>query len=726
MGKNSAFDWNGRHTPAWAAINGAGVSALTASVGYLADAPLWVGLAEGAAGAVAAAAIATHRRYSPGHRVYRAATWLAAGGWTSWAMASGPWATWWPVTTLAAGATLAWGCSAAYEAYEADLPERRRLEAEQTKREATGDAWEDRLHRVCGVAGCTVAAVEEWETGMGYTIEVQLPEGGTTVDHIKPHALALRSDLRLKAGCSLEVDQGEDYGTVIIRVNTKDAIAELVPLPTDGLDTPRTINAPFSLGVFRDGYDAEAMLRYHCGLIIGQIEGGKTNLLNVINAQLLRCNDVLLWHIDTTGAGITLPWLRSWAREGSADVPVIDWAANTPEEAVAMLKVAVEIIEARKMGYQDLMYQVNDDKVPVGPDLPEIIIIADEVAQLPDSVQQGISDVINTGRASGVRAVNSALRGTRDMVTAAMKEMTRLRIAMRVSDESEYHHVFSDARGIKKGDAPVQGSGFFEYDNSGPRAFKAYRIEPTDIARISPAVAKYRPALDEVSLNIASANIYKQRWERTLPKLYKPGTPLAPAAQAILDRAAPAPLPTTPAGPMAATPDPSEGLRGMLKNLFPATGGDQPPAPATPAAGQVPAQPSPSPVPPTPAPQPEPVDLATRQQFAQVLDDATWHLAPVPSELPPPPALGTAQALAEVTDPVQLRALAIIAEAGPAGIGVTALADRLSTEPGMSAHRATVQRWMTTWAVAGHVVRQGSGSQVTYIRPWHDRIGRSA
>jgi S-DNA-T family DNA segregation ATPase FtsK/SpoIIIE len=717
MGKNS-IDWTGRHTPAWAAINGAGISALTASVGYLADAPLWVGLAEGAAGALAAAAVATRRRYAPGHRLYRAAAWLAAGGWTSWAMSTGPWASWMQPTALVAGTTLAWGCSVAYEAYEADLPERRRQEAEQAAREEAGDAWEDRLKRVCGVAGCQVVAVEEWETGMGYTLEVQLPPGGHTVDDIRQHTLALRADMRLKAGCSLEVEQGEDYGTVIVRVNTKDAIAELVPIPMDGLSVPRSINDSMALGVYRDGFDAEACLRFHCGLIIGQIEGGKTNLLNVINAMLMRCNDVLIWHIDTTGAGITLPWLRSWAREGTADRPAIDWAANTVEEAVLMCRVAVEIIEARKLGYQDLMYQVNDDKVPVSADLPEIFIISDEVAQLPEAVQQGISDVINTGRASGVRSVNSALRGTRDMVSAAMKEQTRLRIAMRVSDESEYHHVFSDARGIKKGDAPVQGSGFFEYDGAAPRAFKAYRIEPSDIPVIAAETARYRPVLDEVSRNIPSGQIYAERWERTLPSLYKPGTPLSPAAQKIADRV-PAPVPQAPASPAQNAPQngPHEGLSGLLKNLFPVSGAQPPAEPAAPAPAPVPAD--------IPAPA-EPVDTATRQEFNRVLDDATWHLGDPVENLPAPPALGAATAPAEVTDPVQLRALEIIDQVGPAGIGVTALADRLSAEPGMSAHRTTVQRWMSTWAVGGQVVRQGSGSQVVYIRPWHDPISRTA
>ncbi|MDH6130371.1 hypothetical protein [Kitasatospora sp. GP82] len=704
--RQSPIDWTGGHTPAWAAINGAGISAVTATAGYLAHAPLWIGPAEGAAGAIAAAAVATRRRFSPGHRVYRAATWLVAGGWTSWAMETGPWSSWWPATALIAGATLAWGCSAAYEAWEEEAPARRAAAEAQAQREKTGDAWEERLERVCRVAGCHVIGVEEWETGKGYSIEVELP-GGTTVDAIASQAMALRSDLRLPRGCTLEVDQGEDYGVIVIRVNTVDGIAQLIPFPEDLSRT--SINNPFSLGEFRDGEKSLASLRFHCGLIIGQPEGGKTNLLNVINASLGRCDDVLIWHIDTTGAGITLPWLRSWAREGTASKPVVDWSASTVDEALLMLCVAEEIIAVRKRDYQDLMYAVNDDKVPVDHTRPEIIIIADEVAQLPQPVQDGINAVINTGRASGVRAVNSALRGTRDMVSASMKEMTRLRIAMRVSDESEYHQIFNDPRGLKKADAAVQGSGFFEYDNSAVQAFKAYRLEPKDIARISQVVAGYRPVMDEISLGIPSADVYRTRWERTLPQLYKPGTPLSPAAQEILDRAPAVPTPTIISTESAApAPGKGDGLDALRAMLFPVSGGDpQPPAEPADAA-------------PAPAPMADP---AIGRAFGQVLDDATWHLAPETVDLPQPPALGVVPPT-DITDPVQLRTLELIDASGPDGRGASALVRELTAE-GTTRDRGTVQRWLTTWAASGLIVRQSrDGGQVAYIRPWHDQPQR--
>ncbi|MGI5341895.1 hypothetical protein ACQEVS_33065 [Streptomyces sp. CA-181903] len=388
-------------------------------------------------------------------------------------------------------------------------------------------------------------------------------------------------------GCGLEITTGRDYGTAIIRVSTRNALAAVIPYPRKL--RRKSINAGLTFGKFKDSSKATTdLLRFHCGLVIGQPEGGKTNLLNVINAELAQCSDVLLWHIDVTGAGVTLPWLRSWARDGSAIAPVVDWAASTVDEALVMLQVAEEIIAVRKREYQDRMFDADDDKIPVDDSVPEIIIVADEVAQLPLSVQKGLDTVINTGRASGVRAVNCALRATREMASPAMKEMTRLRIAMRVSDESEYQHIFSDFRGLKKEDAPYKGSGFIELGTEKARPFKAYRLKPKRISGISQEVALFRPRLDEVSLKIPSVQFYRERWARTLPLLYTDTNVLSAAAKKILDTTTPAPTPTP-------TPSENNGIPGLdLDALFPTRRKSpyhRPPPPPSPSKAPTPLPP---------------------------------------------------------------------------------------------------------------------------------------
>ncbi|MDJ0347143.1 hypothetical protein QMK19_38890 [Streptomyces sp. H10-C2] len=706
--KPGRLDWTAAHPPAWAATNAAGVAVVTAAAGHLAHMPPVIGLAEGVAGAVASVAVATHRRWSTPNRVYRASAWLLTGGWTSWALAVGPWSSWAPVATLAAGTVLGWGCNAAFREYEQSAPARRAEAEAQARREETRGSWEDRLQRICGIEGCQVVGVEEWEPekgeeSCGYTIEVTLP-AGETLAAVQQRADSLRADLRLPMGCGLEINHGKDYGTAIIKVETANAVARTFPYRIDRALTPGSVNDPIEAGRYKDGKRfSTTALRYHCGLVIGQPEGGKTNLLNVVNAELARCVDVLIWHIDVTGAGVTLPWLRAWARDGTAHAPVVDWSASTVEEALIMLRVAEEIIATRKRDYQDRMFAVNDDKIPVDESVPEIIIVTDEAAQLPMSVQKGLDTVINTGRAAAVRAFTCVLRGTRDMASPSMKEMTRLRIAMRVSDEAEYMHIFSDSRGIKKEDAAYQGSGFVEEGNGKPQPFKAYRIEPQDVMSIAKSVAGYRPKLDEVSLGIESAEFYKQRWARTLPLLYSNTDVLSKAAKAAMNGT-----------PVTATRLPDTETQTApggvdMDALFPSLG--KKPQPPTAPARQT---------------ESESQHADSTRAFRQVLDDATWTLGDddtAAEPLPAPPTLGpVSQADMVIKDRAQLHALDVLRQAGSAGLGVTALYDAIKDHPEYARDRSTLHRWLPRWAAYGHVVRVDRGSgQVAYVAAEYHR-----
>ncbi|MFE2601714.1 hypothetical protein ACFXCZ_35470 [Streptomyces sp. NPDC059396] len=701
--KPGMLDWTAPHGPAWAAINAAGVSATIATAGYLADAPLYTGAAQGLVGAVASLTVSTARRYSGGHRAYRCAAWLAGGGWTSWAMAAGPWSSWWPALALGAGTILAWGCNAAWAEWETEAPERRREAELRARREQRAGDWIDRLERVCRISGATVVGVETWAEDAGYTVEIDLPPGPTTVDDVARYTDSLRADLRLPHGCTLEVTRGVTHGSALIAVNTVNLLARLLPYPA--ADTaPRTVKGPLNVGKNRDATPAFGILRSHCGLIIGQPEGGKTNLINVINAELARCPDALIWHIDTTGAGITLPWLRAWAIDGTASRPVVDWSASTVDEALAMLRVAEQVIAQRKRGYQQRMFEVNDDKVPVGADLPAIIIIADEVAQLPMSVQAGMDTVNNTGRAVAVRSVNCALRGTRDMVSASQKEMTRWRIGMRVSDASEYQHLFSQYQNIDPEDAQEQGSGFMEWDGGKPRPFKAYRILPEDISTIANRVSDIRPVMDEISLQIDDSAVYRDRWARTLPALFDAKIPLAPAARALLSDA-PTPVPSADAAPVGPSTDPG-GLD--MEKLFPmSVPKDYEPEPrkAPEKTGSGPADP----------------------EFTRVMDDAMWHMDRTPPEWPAAPAGEPRPTLAPVpvqsphglTDPAQIRALELLAEARTDGLGATRLEELLRAE-GYTTTRQTAQEWLARWLTRGWLAKlRRDGGRVAYVLSEH-------
>src|SRR5690606_34580655 len=91
--------------------------------------------------------------------------------------------------------------------------------------------------------------------------------------------------------------------------------------------------------------------------------------------------------------------LRPWL-DGQAERPAIDWVATDEAEATRMLDFAVAAIQ-RKVAYADLMEQVDDDKVPSSAEIPHIIVISDETADLPAAVKQRLVELSNQiGRAS--------------------------------------------------------------------------------------------------------------------------------------------------------------------------------------------------------------------------------------------------------------------------------------------------------------------------------------
>lgn len=230
-------------------------------------------------------------------------------------------------------------------------------------------------------------------------------------------------------------------------------------------------------------------------------------------------------HIDVTGAGISLPWLHSWAVDGTARVPLIDWTADTIEEAHILCDTVIAGIGARKAGHQDLL--TEDDKLTVTHDLPEILVAVDEIAELTPGLLRKLDTIVNTGRAVRVRVLVCGLRATQDVITAAMKKQSRVRVGMRVSDPEELSHLFPTGGGrINPKAAPYKGCGFYSSPDeddvvSDPTAFKGYRIKPKQIRALSIAYADRRPQLEPVFLDTEPALYYASRWGRILPRIYK-------------------------------------------------------------------------------------------------------------------------------------------------------------------------------------------------------------
>ncbi|MGW0867016.1 DNA translocase FtsK [Streptomyces sp. NPDC002611] len=555
--------------------------------------------------------------------ITRAASWFTATTWTSWALASAPLGT----TGWAVGAGLgAIGLALNAGASRSEPTRKERKALLKLRRESVGilRAWEDRLARVARIEGCEGVDINWWPAKVGYTVEINLPAGGTTADDLNGYGPKFAADMRLPDGCGVDIYPGANRGTILVEVTLEDVMSKDIPYPEDFSEL--TITERFPIGLHRNGQYALGALCNDCGVLIGETDAGKTNQLRVVTAQLARMPDALIWAIDTTGGGVALPWLTPFATEGTAIAPIIDWIANNDDEARLMTNLAIEGIAARKAGYQQLMREKKtDNKLPVSREIPAVIILVDETASLPHDVKENLDRIINEGRAMRVRVLICGLRATQDVITAAMKLQAKWRVGMTVSDAEELAYLFPGYIKIDPKDAPVAGSGWNMHTRLGPRKpspFKGWHIYDEITDKVCAATAGRRPTLDAITLDVPAGVAYPGRWARTLPVLYK-GQQLTEAAQRVIYEAgeiieaaallADLPEPAAASAPAAGTPLGYEAFGGGTAELFAAveaniTGSAAGATPATAPVQPVPAAAAATIVPP-PTPRIDPREL---------------------------------------------------------------------------------------------------------------------
>lgn len=582
------LDWDAGHGPVLGPLNTAAASLNIAFVDYeLAHhhlAHLGPGWVAGAAGAGLIGSMISGRRkkVTRGALVIRAASWLGVGGWCSWAAMEGPW------TGTAIGALLAGavGLGLAIEGvhHHEETVADEKIRHDAVKRAASMDAkrreiaeeWTERLQRVVTGSQVQIIGVEHWESGGGFTLDGDCA-GGTKWKDFKAFEDALAADAKLPEGCGVEVSNGRDRAAVLLRVATVNAFIDDVPYPEDYSEL--SINEPAPFGVHRDGEQAAATLRELAGLAVARRGAGKTNLMNVGLAQGCRMVDNIDWVIDLNGGGLALPWLHAWHDAGRPGKKPIDWVADTPQKALDMAEAAVRIAKARKVGYKKREIEANDDKLPVGPDVPAITIRCDEIAELfsPRARQNQILkragdalvQLMELARAAAVNEFLAALRATQDVIAEPqILKQSGFRIGMQ-SDEAELAYLCGWGDKVKPEDIPYAGCGVMKVGQDLARPFKAYRITPQKIAKVVVETANRHPDLDELSVK-AAGEAYQRRWEKTdhlfgigdIPALVASGEaedsvyekpqrgtgvtadwgtpaapPAAPDAQAVIDRA---------------------------------------------------------------------------------------------------------------------------------------------------------------------------------------------
>lgn len=554
-----------RFGPIWGTL-AAGTGAI-ASAGVLEGLPLplaAVGTVAGAGGAM----LASGMQELPARRtLWRGACWLAAGCWSTWAAAttvSGAW----QLGSLAVGALSAgWVATAGEHRRRKETIRRQQAAAEAEARtiaaaeaalaDAPAREWSERIARVAEI-NVDVDHVQPWPAGNGYTVHLRLPPGGVQFEDLARKVTALASDADLPVGCEVNLRRGGTRRAVLLDVSTvAGTLEKIVHLPDI---TPRTVNDDLDIGLLRTGEPAEVNLRFHCAAMAGQTDAGKSNQLQVLNARLAQCVDVVLWHIDLTGGNLSRAWVRPWYR-GDNTHPIIDWVAADQKQATWMLDAALAIIDGRRSQYDAVMEAAGDDKIPVSPELPEIVIVVDEIHRLPAHLRKKLVDISDTGRGAGVRAVSCGLRAIDSYLPNDIVAQARVRIGMRVSDEKETQYLFGWRDRVDPSSMPYQGCGLLYQGEPGNESlvpFRGYRLAPPRIAEVAKTVADWRPDLDRLSEQLAvqaTRGAYTRRWADTLPLLFSDAGEAATVTDA-------APDPTPPADPR------QESAEAMVDRIF--------------------------------------------------------------------------------------------------------------------------------------------------------------
>jgi S-DNA-T family DNA segregation ATPase FtsK/SpoIIIE len=407
-------------------------------------------------------------------RVYAAAGVLAAGAWLAAAAILSPFAPPLP-QALGIGALL---LAVPWWAH------RRRRARVRVQRVLA--AWPD-ISKAIGLPGSKFqsASVDLW----GWRARIRLARGQTIAD-VTARIPAIESALGTYRGAVRVYATGDGKANRCeLRVLDSDPHAEAISWPGP---SARSITQPVDLGPFEDAEPCRvSFLRRHA-LFAGTTGSGKSGGLNVLMGTLAACDDVVIWAIDLKKGMELQPW-------GSC----IDRLATTPEEAAALLADADAIQQARAAHLAATGRRVWEPS----PDMPALVVIIDEYAELTDEAPEAMSDtdsIARLGRAVAVTLVAATQRPTQKaMGQGAVRSQMDTRICFRVRERKDVDLVLGQGMLTAGWHAHALNSpGKFlvsSPEHATPKRARAYLVTDDDVARTVAQYAPYRPQLDDVS-----------------------------------------------------------------------------------------------------------------------------------------------------------------------------------------------------------------------------------
>jgi len=418
-------------------------------------------------------------------RVYAAVTIYAAGIWLSVAIAIGPFFR----PLLQAGIIAALILSVPWWAH------RRRRAKVALERKL--QAWPD-IAKAIGLAGAEVmsATVDVW----GWRARFRLARG-QTIKEVTAKIPAIESGLGTFRNAVRVYPTPDDLANRCeIRVLNMDPHADSIPWPGPSVSS---ITQPIDLGLFEDASLCRVLFARLHGIFGGTTGSGKSGGLNVLIGNLVACRDVVIWAIDLKRGMELGPWQSC-----------IDRLATTPEQAIALLRDAVAVLEARAA----LLAAARKRGWPVSPAMPALIILIDEYAELAEKAPGAMSDtdsIARLGRAVAVTLIAATQRPTQKAMGAgAVRSQMDLRICFRVREPRDVDLILGQGM-LKAGwDAHnLNAPGKFLVSAPGhdrPKRARAYLVTDEVVANTAAHYAEIRPVLDEESRRA----IDSARWTR--------------------------------------------------------------------------------------------------------------------------------------------------------------------------------------------------------------------
>jgi DNA segregation ATPase FtsK/SpoIIIE, S-DNA-T family len=340
----------------------------------------------------------------PAERAYATAVAVTLGGWLSAAIAAGPLSR--PLPAVAGVATVILGIP-----WWAHRRRRARVRIERTVR-----AWPDLAENI-GLPGSQIASAtgDAW----GFTARVILRKG-TTAAHAISQVPAIESGLGVKPGSVRALPDPHRADRVVLRVIETDPHAHAIPWPGQP-DT--SVTRPVDLGLFEDGRPAAVSVLRRNVLIGGTTGSGKSGIVNVFLAYLAACSDVEVWGVDLKGGMELQPWAGCMTR-----------LATTPREASALFRDA-----ATELGRRAALMSAKGVRTwQPAPDMPALVLVIDEYAEMPAEAQDDADSVARRGRAVAVSLLAATQRPTQEAMGGnAVRSQMDVRICLRVRERRD-------------------------------------------------------------------------------------------------------------------------------------------------------------------------------------------------------------------------------------------------------------------------------------------------